>query len=198
MGDAEDAAMSEERSSDDAAKDVLRRAISRVEHLLHRLEFPGPPIAVPAITEAGPQHVTPAAGGEPPSQATSAAQAVRTPPPMAGGPARDVAPTRSEIESLRAEAIADASLLLVDAQVIAASVLTQACGLAERTLDGAESSRLRAGELLSGAGAAAEDARDAVDELVAALVAVRERLTERVGELTERIIAVSAVAGADR
>lgn len=193
--------MSDQLSFDDAAKDVLRRAISRVEHLLRRLELPGPPIVVPALGEVRPEPGFATAGA-------GAGQASVVPEPLAPrhapaarkpvAPGRDLAAMRSEIESLRADAIADASLLLVDAQVIAASVLTQACGLAERTLDGAETSRTRADELLTGAGAAAEDARGAVDELVAALVAVRERLTERVGELNERITAIAAVAGADR
>ncbi|HEU5008785.1 MAG TPA: hypothetical protein VFT67_17570 [Jatrophihabitantaceae bacterium] len=181
--------MSDELCFDDAAKDVLRRAISRVERLLRRLELPGPPIVVPALGEIRPEQPSIPAPSAP-RQAPAARKLV--------SPGRDLAAMRSEIESLRADAIADASLLLVDAQVIAASVLTQACGLAERTLDGADTSRMRADELLTGAGAAAEDARDAVDELVAELVAVRERLTGRVDELNERINALAAVAGADR
>jgi hypothetical protein len=187
--------MSDELSFDDAAKDVLRRAISRVERLLRRLELPGPPIVVPALGEIRPEQPGfPEQSSIPAPSAPRQAPAARKPV----APDRDLAAMRSEIESLRADAIADASLLLVDAQVIAASVLTQACGLAERTLDGAETSRTRADELLTGAGAAAEDARGAVDELVAALVAVRERLTGRVDELNERINALAAVAGADR
>jgi hypothetical protein len=189
--------VTDEQSFDDAAKDVLRRAISRVEQLLRRLELPGPPIVVQPPGTAGP---------DPAATRSGAPQVVPEPPVRRQAPParervaaeRDMAAVRSEIASLRAEAIADASLLLVDAQVIAASVLTQACGLAEQALDGAESARLRADDLLTGAGAATEDARGAVDELVAALVAVRERLTERVGELNERISAITAVAGADR